>query len=74
MSGSRVIAGLTGVVPSCHRAFVGVPCVLNVFSWVFREFDKLKRLITQFEYTKSLSTLNLQSRTMELLKLNEISF
>ena len=52
LSGSCAIAGLMGVVPSCHRAFVGIPCVLNVFSWVFREFDKLKRLITQFEYTK----------------------
>ena len=34
--GSRAIVGLVGLVPSWHRAFVGISWVQNFFSWVFR--------------------------------------
>ena len=34
--GSRAIVGLVGLVPSCHRTFVGISWVPNFFSWVFR--------------------------------------
>ena len=34
--GSCVIMGLVGLVPSRHRAFVGISWVQNFCSWVFR--------------------------------------
>ena len=34
--GLCAIAVLAGLVPLCHRAFVGISWVPNFFSWVFR--------------------------------------
>ena len=34
--GSRAIVVLMGLMPSCHRAFVGISWVWNFFSWIFR--------------------------------------
>ena len=37
--GSRAIMSLVGLVPSCHRFFVGISWVQNFFSWVFHGFN-----------------------------------
>ena len=36
LDGSPAMVGFVGLVPSCHRAFVGFSWVQNFFSWVFR--------------------------------------
>ena len=41
--GSRTIVDRVGLVPFCHRAFVGISWVQNIFSWVFRGFQIFSR-------------------------------